>query len=208
MVTPWSYKHTHRRGFTIVELLIVVVVIAILAAITIVAYNGVTSQAQESSLKSDLRNNKMSIEQAKVTVGSYPVDQAAAQLKANSDNTLVYKSGGGSFCLQGQNGTKRYYINSEGSLQQGNCPPMAWVSKGAAGPSCGSNCYYVVLNTAFYPPTNYQVRCVVDGTPINSFASRALATEGSVQLGCYVNTTSAKVTVEIQGQEAALPLIW
>lgn len=30
-----------RRGFTIVELLIVIVVIAILAAITIVAYNGI-----------------------------------------------------------------------------------------------------------------------------------------------------------------------
>lgn len=34
-----------QRGFTIVELLIVIVVIAILAAIVIVAYNGVTSQA-------------------------------------------------------------------------------------------------------------------------------------------------------------------
>ncbi|MDB5160415.1 MAG: hypothetical protein JWO99_678 [Candidatus Saccharibacteria bacterium] len=34
-----------ERGFTIVELLIVIVVIGILAAITIVAYNGVTSRA-------------------------------------------------------------------------------------------------------------------------------------------------------------------
>lgn len=31
----------HKRGFTIVELLIVIVVIGILAAITIVAYNGI-----------------------------------------------------------------------------------------------------------------------------------------------------------------------
>ena len=34
-----------ERGFTIVELLIVIVVIGILAAITIVAYNGVTARA-------------------------------------------------------------------------------------------------------------------------------------------------------------------
>jgi prepilin-type N-terminal cleavage/methylation domain-containing protein len=34
-----------RQGFTIVELLIVVIVIAILAAITIVAYNGITNRA-------------------------------------------------------------------------------------------------------------------------------------------------------------------
>ena len=36
-----TLKQTKQRGFTIVELLIVVVIIAILAAITIVAYNGI-----------------------------------------------------------------------------------------------------------------------------------------------------------------------
>ena len=41
-----------RRGFTIVELLIVVVVIAILAAITIVAYNGINDRAKASAASS------------------------------------------------------------------------------------------------------------------------------------------------------------
>lgn len=41
-----------QSGFTIVELLIVVVVIAILAAITIVSYNGITAQANHSAAKS------------------------------------------------------------------------------------------------------------------------------------------------------------
>jgi len=41
-----------RKGFTIVELLIVVVVIAILAAITIVAYNGIQNRAKESAVQS------------------------------------------------------------------------------------------------------------------------------------------------------------
>ena len=43
---------TKNQGFTIVELLIVVVVIAILAAITIVSYNGITNRANASAAQS------------------------------------------------------------------------------------------------------------------------------------------------------------
>ncbi|MEO5949666.1 MAG: prepilin-type N-terminal cleavage/methylation domain-containing protein [Candidatus Saccharimonas sp.] len=45
----------YRRGFTIVELLIVIVIIAILATITVVAYNGITQRSQASAVASDLR---------------------------------------------------------------------------------------------------------------------------------------------------------
>jgi prepilin-type N-terminal cleavage/methylation domain-containing protein len=46
-----QYKR-RSSGFTIVELLIVIVVIGILAAITIVAYNGIQSRAKTSSSQS------------------------------------------------------------------------------------------------------------------------------------------------------------
>lgn len=46
---------SQRDGFTIVELLIVIVVIAILAAITIVAYNGITNRARATAVVSALR---------------------------------------------------------------------------------------------------------------------------------------------------------
>ena len=43
-------------GFTIVELLIVIVVIGILAAITIVAFSGIQQRARDSDRKSDISN--------------------------------------------------------------------------------------------------------------------------------------------------------
>jgi len=52
MKKAWA-PHLHD-GFTIVELLIVVVVIAILAAITIVSYNGVQAQAKRSAIASSV----------------------------------------------------------------------------------------------------------------------------------------------------------
>lgn len=45
-------KLKNERGFTIVELLIVIVVIAILAAIVIVAYNGIQNQARATQAQS------------------------------------------------------------------------------------------------------------------------------------------------------------
>lgn len=49
-------KFTKQPGFTIVELLIVIVVIGILAAIVIVAYTGIQGQAYDAAVKNDFGN--------------------------------------------------------------------------------------------------------------------------------------------------------
>ncbi len=69
-----------ERGFTIVELLIVIVVIAILAAITIVAYNGIQNRAHNSAQQTNAENLAKKLEAYASINGSYPVSNTAANM--------------------------------------------------------------------------------------------------------------------------------
>lgn len=62
------------RGFTIVELLIVVVVIAILAAITIIAYNGIQDRAKYSKTVSAINAISKAFQLKAIADGKYQSD--------------------------------------------------------------------------------------------------------------------------------------
>lgn len=51
----------HKKGFTLVELLIVIVVVAILAAISIVAYNGIQQRARDTKRANDISQIKKAL---------------------------------------------------------------------------------------------------------------------------------------------------
>ncbi len=61
-----------KKGFTIVELLIVIVVIGVLAAISIVAYNGIQQTARDAQRKSDIANIVKALELYYNDKGVYP----------------------------------------------------------------------------------------------------------------------------------------
>jgi prepilin-type N-terminal cleavage/methylation domain-containing protein len=67
----WA-KYKQHTGFTIVELLIVVVVIAILAAVTIVAYNGVQNKAKSSKTTSAVTEYVKALGLYNADQGAYP----------------------------------------------------------------------------------------------------------------------------------------
>jgi len=99
-------------GFTIVELLVVIVVIGVLATITIISYSGVQNRAVEASLKSDLNNASKKLKIDQVVDGVYPATLSNADdgkgIKASTGNSFTYYvssnlSGGQSFALQATN---------------------------------------------------------------------------------------------------------
>ena len=77
-----------KSGFTIVELLIVIVVIAILAAISVVAFNGIQARAQNTNRLTELNAWNKLFALYKGTYGSYP--------RPDSTTFGQYKYG---FCL-------------------------------------------------------------------------------------------------------------
>ncbi len=62
--------YPRRTGFTIVELLIVIVVIAILAAITVVAFNGVQERSRTSKVQADISNLVKAMNLARTTANT------------------------------------------------------------------------------------------------------------------------------------------
>lgn len=75
-------ENKFKRGFTIVELLIVIVVIAILAAITIVSYSGITARASAAKAATNAAAFQKVVETYNADMNAYP---ALAAVDSPSD---------------------------------------------------------------------------------------------------------------------------
>lgn len=114
---------SHSKGFTIVELLIVIVIIGILAVVAVVGFNGVQEKATEATLKTDLANAERQLENAKTLAGSYP--SSTSNVKKSDGTTFEYTLSGGQFCITASSASAdtTYFLNSTTrQVQTGTCP--------------------------------------------------------------------------------------
>lgn len=111
----------YKNGFTLVELLIVVVVISILATVTMVSYAGVAKRAAAASLQSDLRQASTQLSVARVDSGSYPltidVSNGTFILRHSSDTTFEYDSDGTAYHLTASSARAQasFHIDTDGN---------------------------------------------------------------------------------------------
>lgn len=128
--------HKLKNGFTIVELLIVIVIIGILAAVTIVAFNGISDRAVRALMKSDLNAAGKKMELAKVDNSeNYPAS-LPGDVKVSSGNVIqltAVADSTKSYCINAYGPGNKIASLSSGSTAQDYLCPGATVGTAVGG---------------------------------------------------------------------------
>jgi prepilin-type N-terminal cleavage/methylation domain-containing protein len=174
-----------RQGFTIVELLIVIVVIGILAAITIVAYNGIQDRARVSAVSSALSQaaKKLAVYQVD-NPDLYPADKNALEALGIKDSgTITYEytrttSTPNTYCITATTGATSYKVSSTSATpSSGGC-----AGHGVGGVPAITN---IVNNPSF--ESNTTSTGVANGATITRQASSAIVGGFGIRVSAPAN---------------------
>ena len=98
-----------NKGFTLVELLIVIVILGILATVTVFAVTGITNKGKTSACQSDLKVIQTAEEAYNANTGNYAPDQAtlktAGLIHDVSPNFVIATAGSGATATYTLTGT-------------------------------------------------------------------------------------------------------
>lgn len=126
-----------RNGFTIVELVVVIAVIGILAAITVIGFGAWRVSVAETEVKNDLLSVQAGMEDARNRTDAYPVFTTGTQFngtnstraifKQSANVTITYSSGNATdYCITAQSTEEssvvmRIDISASSTPQAGSC---------------------------------------------------------------------------------------
>lgn len=119
-------KYTLRRaGFTIIELVVMIVVIAILVTLATFSYGAVTDRADEKAINTELQSISASLARIKADTGAYPLDMS--DVKASPEYTYGYvRINPATYCVSAAKGERSVYISSDNTIPtEGDCVDLA-----------------------------------------------------------------------------------
>lgn len=147
-----------KSGFTIVELLIVIVVIAILATISIVAYRGIQQRANNSAATAAARQALGKIQAHFTTEGSYPATLSEVGISGSNVQYAVNNAASpATFCITATSGSSSYYVsNTQMTPASGGCAGhgvggVAAITNVAPNPGAEENLGWPSNNGTTYP---------------------------------------------------------
>lgn len=139
----------YRRAFTIVELLIVVVVIAILSALTLASYSGLRDSANSALIQSEADSIYKQLAIYNVRNGQYP-STIPDSISSNESVSIQYSYGPqlNSYCLTMSSASEDFHItNSDRVITQGTCSGHESTGEGEGGSALGVPGGFVVSGT-------------------------------------------------------------
>lgn len=140
MIVPKAlYQSTKSRGFTIVELLIVIVVISILATIAIVAYTGIQQRANNTHTISVISSYAKAMKQYAVDNSKYPEPSPGGVtwtcLGTGYPGGLCFNAGGSASCYSLTGFTSGAWYNDALKTYMNNQAPIVNLQAATCGNS-------------------------------------------------------------------------
>jgi len=125
-----------QKGFTLVELLIVIIIIGILATLVIVTFTGIQAKARDSKRQTDINAIQSTVEAFHAQYGFYPT---AAELQSATFQAAHLK-GFDPAALKDPKSNAYYTFTASGSDSAGTCDNTATPADNVDGTPADNGC--------------------------------------------------------------------